>query len=249
MKKTLFVAAVALGALFAGSAAMAGDFAYNIGVQSNYIWRGVSQTNNEAALQGGIDYKKGTFYAGTWLSNVNFAGTGGTTANTEMDLYAGIAPTVGAWSFNFGAYYYTYPNAKGVTFGEIQTDVSHSWGKGTIGINTFTPIDTLERPYVEIAASYPLTDKLSASGALGTCSGDVNAKFDATSGIVIKSHCGGVVAGYQTWNAGLTYALTPNLGLDVRYSETSLNARQTDDVPPFDHVAGPHLYATLKATF
>ena len=236
MKKTLLIAAVAFGALFAGSAAMAGDFSYNIGVQSNYIWRGVSQTNNEAALQGGIDYKKGNFYAGTWLSNVNFAGTGGTTANTEMDLYAGIAPTVGAWSFNLGAYYYTYPNAKGVTFGELQTDVSHSWGKGTIGVNMFTPIDTLERPYVEIAASYPLTDKLSISGAIGDCNGDsANAK---------ESHCNGVAKGYATWNAGLTYALTPSLGLDVRYSENGMNARDVNG-----SLASPKVYATLKATF
>ncbi len=236
MKKTLLVAAVALSALFAGSAAMAGDFSYNIGVQSNYIWRGVSQTNNDAALQGGIDYKKGTFYAGTWLSNVDFAGTGTTHADTEMDLYAGLTPSVGNWSFNFGVYYYTYPNASGVTFGELQADVSHSWGKGTIGINTFTPIDTLERPYVEIAASYPLSSKWTISGALGDCEGDA-ASSKAT-------HCNGVAKGYTTWNAGLTYALTPNLGIDLRYSETGANARSVNGT-----LAAPKVYATLKATF
>ncbi|MGZ3297906.1 MAG: TorF family putative porin [Asticcacaulis sp.] len=236
MKKTILVAAVALSALFAGSAAMAGDLSYNIGVQSNYIWRGVSQTNNQAALQGGVDYKKGVFYAGTWLSNVDFAGTGGTHADTEMDLYAGVTPTVGDWSFNFGAYYYTYPNAKGVTFGEIQADVSHSLGKGTIGINSFTPIDSLERPYYEIAASYPLTSALSISGALGTCEGDAkNQKV---------THCNGVARGYQTWNAGLTYAITSNLSLDVRYSENSINARTVNG-----SLAAPKLYATLKASF
>lgn len=236
MKKTLLVAAVALSALFAGSAAMAGDLSYNIGVTSDYIWRGVSQTNDQAALQGGIDYKHGTFYAGTWLSNVDFAGTGTTHANTEWDLYAGLAPQVGNWSFNFGAYYYTYPNASGVTFGELQTDVSHPMGKGTIGVNMFTPIDTLERPYVEIAMSYPLTDKLAISGAIGDCNGDAkNAK---------ESHCNGVAAGYSTWNAGLTYALTPNLGIDVRYSENGMNARQVNG-----SLASPKVYATLKANF
>ncbi len=236
MKKTLLIAAVAFGALFAGSAAMAGDLSYNIGVQSDYIWRGVSQTNDQAALQGGIDYKHGTFYAGTWLSNVDFAGTNNTHANTEVDLYAGIAPQVGNWSFNFGAYYYTYPSADGVTFGELQTDVSHPIGKGTIGVNMFTPIDTLERPYVEIAMSYPLTDKLSISGAIGDCNGDsANAK---------ESHCNGVAKGYSTWNAGLTYALTPVLGLDVRYSETGMNARDVNG-----SLAAPKVYATLKAAF
>ena len=236
MKKTLLVAAVALSALFAGSAAMAGDFTYNIGVQSDYVWRGVSQDNDQAALQGGIDYKHSMFYAGTWLSNVNFAGTGGTTANTEMDLYAGIAPSVGNWSFNFGVYYYTYPSADNATFGEIQTDVSHTWGKGTIGINMFTPVDTLERPYVEIAASYPLTDKFSVSGAVGSCGGDSTSQT--------TSHCNGVAQGYQTWNAGVTYQLTSIVSLDLRYSETSLNAREVNG-----SLAAPKVYATLKAAF
>ena len=239
MKKTLLVAAVALSALFAGSAAMAGDFAYNIGVQSDYVWRGVSQNNDQAALQGGIDYKHGLFYAGTWLSNVDFAGANGTHANTEWDLYAGIDPTVGDWSFNFGAYYYTYPNTSNVTFGELQADVSHSWGKGTIGINTFTPINTLERPYVEIAASYPLTDKLSISGALGDCGGDASNSNSSNA-----SHCNGVTAGYTTWNAGLTYALTSVISLDVRYSENSMSAREVNG-----SLAAPKVYATLKASF
>ena len=196
----------------------------------------MSQTNDKAALQGGIDYKHGLFYAGTWLSNVDFAGTQGTTANTEMDLYAGVAPTVGDWSFNLGAYYYTYPSAKGVTFGEIQSDVSHPMGKGTIGINMFTPIETLERPYIEIAASYPLTDKLTIGGAIGDCGGDSsNAK---------ESHCNGVAQGYTTWNAGLTYTLTSALSLDVRYSENSVNAKEVNG-----SLASPKIYATLKATF
>ncbi len=240
MKKTLLVAAVALSALFAGSAAMAGDFTYNIGVQSDYIWRGVSQNNDQAALQGGVDYKHGLFYAGTWLSNVDFAAANNTTAKTEWDLYAGIAPSVGDWSFNLGVYYYTYPNADNATFGEIQTDVSHPWGKGTIGINVFTPIDTLERPYAEIAASYPLTDKLSISGALGDCGGDAPSSNQSNN----ASHCNGVAAGYATWNAGLTYQLTSIVSIDLRYSETSLNAREVNG-----SLAAPKVYATLKASF
>lgn len=237
MKKTILVAAVALSALFAAGSALAdGPVAFNLGVTNNYIWRGVSQTNDQSALQGGIDYKKGTFYAGTWLSNVDFAGTGSTHASTEVDLYAGVTPQVGNWSFNFGAYYYTYPSAKGVTFGELQADVSHPIGKGTIGINSFTPIDSLERPYYEIAMSYPITDKLSLSGAMGVCEGDAaNQK---------ESHCNGVARGYTTFNAGTTFALTSNLSLDLRYSDTSKNARLVNG-----SLAAPKVYATLKANF
>jgi uncharacterized protein (TIGR02001 family) len=48
-------------------------FSANIGAVSNYMWRGVTQTGDQAAVQGGIDVAhESGFYAGTWLSNVDF---------------------------------------------------------------------------------------------------------------------------------------------------------------------------------
>ncbi len=231
MKKTLLVAAVALGALFAGSAAMADEAAsplsYNIAVTNNYVWRGVSQTDGNAALQGGIDYKKGMFYAGTWLSNVDFVAPKGESANTEWDLYLGLTPTVGNYSFDFGVIYYTYPDADSATVGELKAAVSHPMGKGTIGFAMYTPIETLNDPYYEINASYPLTDKLSISGAIAN---NEAAKDEADGDLG-----GNMGMKYTTWNAGLTYALTDKLSLDLRYSEAS---KQPDN-----------LFATLKAAF
>jgi len=240
MKRTLLFAAVALSALFADSAAMAGDFSTHIDLTSDYVWRGVSKADDQAALQGGVDYMQGLFYAGTWLSNVDLTGTHSQHAKTEWDLYGGVAPTVGNWHFNFGAIYYTFPSSSGLSYGELQTDVSHPWGQGMIGINMFTPIDTLERPYIEIAASYPLIDRLSISGALGDCGGDAASSNQGNS----ASHCNGVAAGYATWNAGLTYAIGAIVSLDLRYSQTSLNARDVNGA-----LAAPKVYATLKAAF
>jgi len=201
MKKTLLVAAVAISALFAGSAAMAqdaGSLSYNIAYTSNYVWRGVAQSNNgTGALQGGVDYKKGLFYAGTWLSNVDFKSPSNKQADTEMDLYLGITPTVGNYSFDFGVIYYTYPGAIDANVGELKAAVSHPMGKGTIGAVMYLPTETLQKPYYEVNASYPLTDKLSISGAL--------ANYES--------------AGYTTSNIGLTYNLTSALSLDLRHSE------------------------------
>jgi len=199
MKKSLLVAAVAISALFAGGAAMAedaGSLSYNLGVTSNYVWRGVTQTNDKAALQGGVDYAKGTFYAGTWLSNVDFGGQ----ASTEWDLYAGITPSVGNWSFDFGVLSYNYPNqgaGENLNFTELKSAVSHPIGKGKIGVAVFTDAKTLEKPYYEVNASYPLTDKWSVSGAV--------ANYES--------------AGYTTKNIGFTYALTDKLGLDLRWAD------------------------------
>jgi uncharacterized protein (TIGR02001 family) len=215
MKKSILVAAVALGALFAGSAAMAedaGSLSYNLELTNNYVWRGVTQTNGNAALQGGIDYKKGMFYAGTWLSNVDFPyGTG--SANTEMDLYLGITPTVGNWNYDFGVIYYTYPGSGGDAIGELKAAVSHPMGKGSIGVAAYLPTESLEDPYYEVNASYPLSSKWSVSGAI--------ANYES--------------AGYTTWNAGVTYALTDHLSLDLRYSEA-------EKMPN-------NLFATIKASF
>jgi uncharacterized protein (TIGR02001 family) len=49
------------------------SFSANIGAVSNYIWRGVTQTGDQAAVQGGLDVAhESGFYAGTWASNVDF---------------------------------------------------------------------------------------------------------------------------------------------------------------------------------
>jgi uncharacterized protein (TIGR02001 family) len=49
------------------------SFSANIGAVSNYVWRGVTQTGDQPAVQGGLDVAhESGFYAGTWLSNVDF---------------------------------------------------------------------------------------------------------------------------------------------------------------------------------
>jgi uncharacterized protein (TIGR02001 family) len=215
MKKIL-VAAVAISALFAGGAAMAqddaGHLSYNIAVTSNYVWRGVTQTDNNAALQGGIDYSKGMFYAGAWASNVDFP-YGDGNADTELDLYMGLTPSAGNFKFDFGVIGYTYPSSGGDAITELKAGVSHPMGKGAIGAVMYLDTDTLEDPYYEVNASYPLTDKWSVSGALGNYE----------------------LYGYTTKNIGFTYALTSNLGLDLRWADASKQ---------------PSTFAaTIKATF
>ncbi len=103
---------------------LGGDLSANIGVVSNYFFRGVTQTDDKAAVQGGLDWVHGTgIYVGTWLSNVDFESDGvdkngeafKSDANYELDLYAG-------WDFdqwlpeNFSlginTIYYAYPDSQ-----------------------------------------------------------------------------------------------------------------------------------------
>ena len=101
VNKKLLAVAVA-GVLGMGAVpAMADGLSANVGMVSNYVWRGDSQTNDKAAIQGGFDYAKGPVSIGTWASSL--------VSGTEIDLYG---------SYSFGPvtvglidYYYTADNS------------------------------------------------------------------------------------------------------------------------------------------
>jgi len=86
------------------------EFAGNIGLASNYVWRGVTQTNDQAAISGGLDYGHDIgFYAGCWVSNTDFDTTGATPASIEVDVYLGFSREVGDFSYDVGLISYGYP--------------------------------------------------------------------------------------------------------------------------------------------
>jgi uncharacterized protein (TIGR02001 family) len=86
----------------------------NAVLATQYVDRGLTNSAERPAVQPEFDltYKE-IFYVGIWGSNVNFGtGTNGQDlADLEIDYYAGVAPTWGKWSFDFAAYYVTYPGA------------------------------------------------------------------------------------------------------------------------------------------
>src|SRR3954467_4253717 len=81
----------------------------NFGFFSQYIFRGLTQTDRKPALQGGFDFAhKSGFYAGTWASNIswlqdsNAYSRGG---SLEWDFYGGWKPTIGDFTFDIGTLY------------------------------------------------------------------------------------------------------------------------------------------------
>lgn len=89
----------------------------NVALTSNYIWRGVSQTAQQFAIQGGADYAHASgFYAGTWGSNVNFGNDAvthfdGDGASMELDIYGGYKFKAGGIDWDVGLLQYMYPGA------------------------------------------------------------------------------------------------------------------------------------------
>jgi len=98
----------------------------NIGVASNYIWRGVTQTLDDPAVSGGLDYEhRSGFSAGTWISNVDF---GDESPNYELDLYTGFGGKVNDdLSYALNAIYYAYPDGRDADFAEIGASGTFKW--------------------------------------------------------------------------------------------------------------------------
>ena len=176
MKKTA-LAAVAVLALTAGptiafaddapapaaaaSAPDASPITYNIGVVSDYRYRGISQSKMKPALQGGIDYANGPIYVGTWASTIswvkdamvayNRAGAAAAAANettftpvdekgapVEWDLYGGTKGDIikDTLSYDVGVLAYVYLGQKFHQIGLSNPDTGEVYGALTYGVFT-----------------------------------------------------------------------------------------------------------------
>lgn len=121
-------AALAMGSMGADAASYSG----NVAVATDYVFRGISQTQERPAIQGGFDatFDSG-IYAGIWASNVNF----GTDASTEMDYYGGYSGSFGcaSCSYKIGFIYYDYDGDP--QFDYVEAAASVTYGGLTIGLN------------------------------------------------------------------------------------------------------------------
>ncbi len=85
----------------------------NLGLASQYVYRGLAQTNGNPAVQGGVDYAyKGFFYVGAWMSNSSYFNDlmNGASSSLEMDGYAGFKGKIsGDWKYDVGFLHYDYP--------------------------------------------------------------------------------------------------------------------------------------------
>ena len=118
-------AATALAGCALAAPSFAGEWSANASMTNNYIWRGLTQTENEAAVQGGIDYASDSgFYVGTWVSNVNYGA--GDVYSYEHDVYAGYAFELDSGlSFDVGYLYYNYDKEAEFDFGEVYASVGY----------------------------------------------------------------------------------------------------------------------------
>src|SRR5262245_14600925 len=81
------------------------DLGFGLAGTSDYVTRGVTQTDSRPAVQGYIEPSYGTAYVNVWSSNVDF---GDDFRGAEIDIVGGLRPTFGDLSLNFGWAHYFY---------------------------------------------------------------------------------------------------------------------------------------------
>ena len=106
LKKKIALAALLIASPLAATAVEV-EVSANVALTTDYRFRGISQTDEKAAIQGGFDVALDNgIYIGTWGSNVDFANS------LELDYYIGFANDINEdWSYDVGYIYYDYPGA------------------------------------------------------------------------------------------------------------------------------------------
>lgn len=213
-------------ALTAAGAAWAGDVQYEgeIYLTTDYVFRGISQTNEDPAIQGGFSGTKAlddsrSIYAGVWGSTIAGGNDG---SDIELDFYAGYAADWRGVSYDVGAIYYAYPEnsiidttvtppaERDLDYFEVYAGAQTQLLRienATVGASLFWSPDYFGESgsslYAKGGAGYTFNDFLSGDVALGYQT-------------VEDSEVIGLDDDYLNWEAGLTF-MYQGFDLDLRY--------------------------------
>lgn len=265
MHKSLLLAAV-LGAFTASSVAMAEEatekhshpedkgtapstapaaepasphtFSYNIGLYSQYIFRGLTQTARKPAIQGGVDYSHSSgLYVGTWGSNISWLEDSSNydQSSFEWDIYGGYRNSIGdtGIGYDVGLLNYIYPGNKTGTKGD-----GSGFGRDNIGFvdpYTLEAYASLSYKWVQAKFSYGLTDIFGVKDSDGSYYAELNANVPiGETGLTANLHYGrqdykGHVATlasndklytYNDWKIGLTKSFSNGVNVGAYYTDT-----------------------------
>ena len=153
----------------APAAAPASPLAFNIGLWSQYIFRGLSQSDYKPALQGGVDYSHDSgLYAGVWASNINgLRDFGISSGRVEIDIYGGWKKTFAEdYTLDVGFLRYQYPGS--VKEGFVNPNTNEVYVAGGYKFvtlkyshalsNAFGTAESKHTYYLDLTAAIPITD-------------------------------------------------------------------------------------------
>lgn len=213
----------------------------NVAITSQYRLRGISQTDEDMAVQGGITVGHSSgLYVGAWASNLAGFGTFGG-SNMELDAIVGFSKPVGAVTLDAGLIWYFYPGTSGHDYGEVYASASAPLG----------PVKA------KFGANYAWKDTTSLGGDNLWLYTDWSFPIEGTP-ITLKAH-----GGYTTGDAFLAGPdgdyFDYSVGVDLTYKNLTLNVSYlgTDfkNTLPVNTFFGSHdivddaVVATLTASF
>lgn len=218
MKKTLLIGPLAFTALT--TAPLVGhasdlDFSANIGFVTEYSFRGIAQSDEGPAVQGGFDATHDSgFYAGIWASNVDF--NDGDEASSEIDLYAGYSGSFdNGLSYDIGTIYYAYPKAdtpRDYNFWEGTLSLGYDFDAFAVsGAVNYSPDyfnESGDAQYYALNLDVPLPADLNLSAHVGYQDIDNETAFG--------------VPDYSDWSVGLGYSYE-GFDLSLQYVDTDLD--------------------------
>ncbi|MDF1874989.1 hypothetical protein JHD48_04495 [Sulfurimonas sp. SAG-AH-194-I05] len=167
IKLSLVAALLATTAVVSNVSASEVEVSANMALTSNYVWRGMTQSSNSPAVQGGVDLAYNGFYAGVWGSNVNFSSD----VSMEADFYAGYAGEISGLSYDLGMIQYAYPtDTTASNFAEAYVSLGYDFKVASVSAMYYSGIktDTInpENGY-ELGLSIPLPSDITLDATYG----------------------------------------------------------------------------------
>jgi uncharacterized protein (TIGR02001 family) len=190
------VALLAATALALPATVEAQELSWGATITSDYISSGVTNSDNKPALQGYVELESGGFYAGAWASTVR--GLDNPRDRIELDLYLGFRNTLGAVSYDVSYARYFY-NRSGDCCGEFLLSLDADMAQGVSLGTQFKYDPDAKTLNSRLGAAVALNEQVEISGGLGRLQ---------------RSH--------NYWDLGANYALTDNVGVDLRYHDNNL---------------------------
>jgi uncharacterized protein (TIGR02001 family) len=213
------------------------DVLFGARLQSDYIFRGISQSNRKPSPQAyfELQFLDNLFYAGLAEYKVDLV----TRPTMEQDWTIGIRPKFGPFQFDFGLIYYNYPGERRFVdpftlaiWSPANTDMLELAGKVswtyqdalTLGANVFHANNWLgtKAPgtYGSFTAKYAFPESLLGVSGFAV-SGELGHYWLGTTSATLGSVR---LPDYNYWNAGLSYTWKV-VTFDLRYHDTDLSKR------------------------
>ena len=207
---TLATSMILLGLSASSFSASAVELSGDITFASDYAFRGVSQTEEAPALQGGLSLTdESGFYVSVWGSNVDFLAEG----TLELDVMLGWSGAINDdWSTDVGIMRYGYPNTAidGSNFWEIYGSLSYKDLTFGLAYSDDYYANSGNFYYVYANYSYALTENFSLDLHVG------QNEYDDSS------------ASYLDWSVGVSTEVL-GAGLSLAYVDTDIDGSYLAD--------------------